>query len=65
MVGSGGGGWHRSGHRGNRGELFREHERSLTMAQPNESLSKEDVRAAGGGLKGLKDVLSTVVQAAL
>jgi putative transposase len=35
------------------------------MAQTNDALSVEDVLAAGGGMLGLKDVLSTVVQDAL
>ena len=35
------------------------------MAQTNDALSVEDVLAAGGGMQGLKDVLSTVVQDAL
>ncbi len=35
------------------------------MAQANDALSVEDVLAASGGMQGLKDVLSTVVQDAL
>jgi putative transposase len=35
------------------------------MARTNDALSVEDVLAAGGGMQGLKDVLSTVVQDAL
>lgn len=35
------------------------------MARTNIALSVEDVLAAGGGMQGLKDVLSTVVQDAL
>jgi hypothetical protein len=65
VVGFGGGGWHRAGHRGNLGEFFQELERRPTMAQTNDALSVEDVLAAGGGMQGLKDVLSSVVQDAL
>ena len=32
------------------------------MARSNDALSGEDLLAAGGGMQGLKDVLSTVVQ---
>lgn len=35
------------------------------MARSNDALSIEDLLAAGGGMQGLKDVLSTVVQDAL
>ena len=35
------------------------------MARSNDALSVEDLLAAGGGMQGLKDVLSTVVQDAL
>ena len=35
------------------------------MARTNDALSVEDVLAASGGMQGLKDVLSTVVQDAL
>jgi putative transposase len=35
------------------------------MARTNDALSVEDVLAAGGGMQGLKDVLSSVVQDAL
>jgi putative transposase len=35
------------------------------MARTNDALSVEDVLATGGGMQGLKDVLSTVVQDAL
>ena len=35
------------------------------MAQTNDALSVEDVLAPSGGMQGLKDVLSTVVQDAL
>ncbi len=44
---------------------FREVERRPTMALTNDALSVEDVLAASGGMRGLKDVLSTVVQDAL
>ena len=44
---------------------FRELERRPTMARTNDALSVEDVLAASGGMQGLKDVLSTVVQDAL
>jgi transposase-like protein len=54
-----------AGHRGNLGEFFQELERRPTMAQTNAALSVEDVLAAGGGMQGLKDVLSSVVQDAL
>ena len=35
------------------------------MARSNDALPVEDVLAAGGGMQGLKDVLSSVVQDAL
>ena len=52
-------------HRGNLGEFFQELKRRPTMARTNDALSVEDLLAAGGGMPGLKDVLSTVVQDAL
>jgi hypothetical protein len=44
---------------------FLELERRPTMARTNDALSVEDLLAASGGMQGLKDVLSTVVQDAL
>jgi hypothetical protein len=52
-------------HRGNLGEFFQELERRPTMARTNDALSVEDLLATSGGMQGLKDVLSTVVQDAL
>jgi len=65
VVDSQGGGWHRAGHRGNLGEFFHELERRPMMARTNDAPSVEDVLATSGGMQGLKDVLSTVVQDAL
>jgi hypothetical protein len=44
---------------------FLELERRPTMARTIDALSVEDVLAASGGMQGLKDVLSGVVQDAL
>ncbi len=65
MVGFRDGGWHRAGHRENLGEFFQELERGSTMARTNDALSVEGLLTASGGMQGLKDVLSTVVQDAL
>ena len=60
-----GGGWHRAGHRGNLGEFFQELEGRPTKAQTNDALSIDDLLAVGGGMQGLKDVLSAVVKVTL
>ena len=54
-----------AGHRGNLGEFFQELEKRPTIARTNDALSVEDVLATSGGMQGLKDLLSTVVQDAL
>jgi hypothetical protein len=41
---------------------FLELQRRPTLARTNDALAVEDVLAASGGMQGLKDVLSTVVQ---
>ncbi len=64
VVGFRGGGWHRAGHRGNVGAFSGAREEA-TMARTDDALSVEDVLAASGGMQGLKDVLSTVVQDSL
>ena len=60
-----GGGWHRERLRGNLSEFFQELEKRLAMARTNDALSGEDVLAAGGGMRGLTNALSSAVQDAL
>ena len=65
MVGFGGVGWHRVGHRGNPGEFFQEFEGRPVIAQTNDALSVQDLLAVSGRMQWLEDVLSSVVQDAL